>query len=49
VELDDGDHLIGAAITDGKHDVMLFRTPARRCARGGRRAADGRQARGCAA
>jgi DNA gyrase subunit A len=24
VELDDGDHLIGAAITDGKHDVMLF-------------------------
>ena len=24
VELDDGDRLIGAAITDGKHDVMLF-------------------------
>src|SRR5437899_9035900 len=24
VELDDGDHLIGSAITDGKHDVMLF-------------------------
>ena len=24
VELDDGDHLVGAAITDGKHDVMLF-------------------------
>jgi DNA gyrase subunit A len=24
IELDDGDHLIGAAITDGKHDVMLF-------------------------
>jgi DNA gyrase subunit A len=24
VELDDGDHLIGAAMTDGKHDVMLF-------------------------
>ena len=24
VELDDGDHLIGAAITDGTHDVMLF-------------------------
>jgi DNA gyrase subunit A len=24
VDLDDGDHLIGAAITDGKHDVMLF-------------------------
>jgi DNA gyrase subunit A len=24
VELDEGDHLIGAAITDGKHDVMLF-------------------------
>ncbi|MFM1860088.1 MAG: hypothetical protein RL133_1588 [Pseudomonadota bacterium] len=22
--LDDGDHLIGAALTDGKHDVMLF-------------------------
>ena len=24
VSLDDGDHLIGAAITDGHHDVMLF-------------------------
>ena len=24
VDLDDGDHLIGAALTDGKHDVMLF-------------------------
>jgi DNA gyrase subunit A len=24
VDLDDGDILIGAAITDGKHDVMLF-------------------------
>ncbi len=24
VELDDGDYLIGAAITEGKHDVMLF-------------------------
>ena len=24
VSLDDGDHLIGAAITDGQHDVMLF-------------------------
>jgi DNA gyrase subunit A len=24
VELDDGDRLIGAAMTDGKHDVMLF-------------------------
>ncbi|MCB6185237.1 DNA gyrase subunit A [Leeia sp. TBRC 13508] len=24
VTLDDGDHLIGVAITDGKHDVMLF-------------------------
>jgi DNA gyrase subunit A len=24
VDLDEGDHLIGAAITDGKHDVMLF-------------------------
>ena len=24
VELDDGDHLIGGAITEGKHDVMLF-------------------------
>ena len=24
VGLDDGDHLIGAALTDGKHDVMLF-------------------------
>jgi DNA gyrase subunit A len=24
VDLDDGDHLIGAALTDGEHDVMLF-------------------------
>ena len=24
VDLDDGDHLIGAALTDGQHDVMLF-------------------------
>ena len=24
VELDEGDHLIGAAITDGRHDVMMF-------------------------
>jgi DNA gyrase subunit A len=24
VDLDEGDHLIGAALTDGKHDVMLF-------------------------
>jgi DNA gyrase subunit A len=24
VDLDDGDYLIGAAITDGQHDVMLF-------------------------
>src|SRR5690606_29420859 len=24
VDLDDGDHLIGAAVTDGAHDVMLF-------------------------
>ncbi len=24
VDLDDGDHLIGAAVTDGEHDVMLF-------------------------
>ena len=24
VNLDDGDHLIGVAITDGQHDVMLF-------------------------
>ncbi|MGH8799066.1 MAG: DNA gyrase subunit A, partial [Casimicrobiaceae bacterium] len=24
VDLDDGDHLIGAALTDGTHDVMLF-------------------------
>jgi DNA gyrase subunit A len=24
VDLDAGDHLIGAALTDGKHDVMLF-------------------------
>ena len=24
VDLDEGDHLIGAALTDGEHDVMLF-------------------------
>ncbi|MFM2185496.1 MAG: hypothetical protein RIR43_68 [Pseudomonadota bacterium] len=24
VDLDEGDHLIGAALTDGKHDVLLF-------------------------
>ena len=24
MDLDAGDHLIGAALTDGKHDVMLF-------------------------
>ena len=24
ISLDDGDHLIGAAITDGRHDIMLF-------------------------
>ena len=24
VDLDEGDHLVGAAITDGHHDVMLF-------------------------
>ena len=24
MNLDDGDYLIGAALTDGKHDVMLF-------------------------
>ena len=24
VDLDEGDYLIGAAITDGQHDVMLF-------------------------
>ncbi|MDP3086250.1 MAG: DNA gyrase C-terminal beta-propeller domain-containing protein, partial [Rubrivivax sp.] len=24
VNLDDGDHLIGASLTDGRHDVMLF-------------------------
>ena len=24
MDLDQGDHLIGAALTDGKHDVMLF-------------------------
>lgn len=24
VNLDEGDYLIGAALTDGKHDVMLF-------------------------
>ena len=24
VDLDEGDFLIGAALTDGKHDVMLF-------------------------
>ena len=24
VDLDEGDYLIGAALTDGQHDVMLF-------------------------
>jgi DNA gyrase subunit A len=24
VDLDEGDHLVGAALTDGRHDVMLF-------------------------
>lgn len=24
VNLDEGDHLIGAAVTDGQHDIMLF-------------------------
>ena len=24
INLDDDDHLIGVALTDGKHDVMLF-------------------------
>src|SRR5947199_9315476 len=24
IDLDDGDFLVGAALTDGKHDVMLF-------------------------
>jgi DNA gyrase subunit A len=24
VDLDEGDHLVGAAVTDGQHDVMLF-------------------------
>ena len=32
VDLDEGDYLIGVALTDGKHDVMLFSTAARRCA-----------------
>ncbi len=32
VKLDDGDFLIGVAVTDGQHDVMLFSTAARRCA-----------------
>ena len=31
VNLDEGDYLIGAALTDGEHDVMLFRTAARPC------------------
>ena len=32
VDLDDGDFLIGAALTDGKHDSCCSPTPARRCA-----------------
>jgi DNA gyrase subunit A len=33
VDLDEGDYLIGAALTDGQHDVMLFSaTAARPCA-----------------
>jgi len=41
VDLDPGDFLIGAAITDGRHDVMLFRTRASCPVRRERRAADG--------
>ena len=32
VNLDGADYLIGVAITDGQHDVMLFSIVARRCA-----------------
>src|SRR3569833_1745803 len=32
VDLDEGDFLIGAALTDGKHDVRLFPIQAKRCA-----------------
>ena len=42
VGLDEGDYLIGAALTDGKYDVMLFSDGARRCA--SRRATCGRWA-----
>ena len=31
MDLDEGDFLIGAAVTDGEHDVMLFSERARRC------------------
>ena len=31
VNLDDGDYLIGAALTDGKHDVMLFSDGGKAC------------------
>ena len=47
VDLDDGDYLIGADLTDGKHDVMLF-SDAGKAVRFDekRRASDGRNARG---
>ena len=42
VNLDDGDYLIGVALTDGKHDVMLFSVRGQGGAlRRGRGAADG--------
>jgi hypothetical protein len=31
VDLDDGDYLIGAALTDGQHDVMLFSDGGKPC------------------
>ena len=42
VDLDDGDFLVGAELTDGKHDVMLFSSARQGGAlRGNRRAPDG--------
>ena len=44
VDLDEGDFLIGAALTDGQHDVMLFsRRRQGGALRRGRRASDGPQ------
>ena len=48
VDLDDGDYLIGADLTDGKHDVMLFSDAGKAVRFDERRASDGPQRARCA-